>query len=845
MLYSVYSITPIISYLLNASTFLLGSLFLSDPSYVLGFLGDHSDENNLQETILSKLVGGLLIGFTLTVIFLGMQQKSFMESLPDDGSDEVKCRQGKEHRTTLCSHSMLGLIFLLIGIFSGDVNGDQTIILTFVGVGSSIVLLGCTGLMISYYPFDEDYRPGEMMSQNNTNLKNTNSKDSITSDGDVVQGDLRAPLLYEYNRDADTDLDLSDLESSQDNDIESTQENREDTQPTNNDIESRITGTKRLIKLAGPHTFYLYAGCIVLLIRLPFSLSIPHFVSETLGNLARSDFEKAKLNIFYLIALGTVDAALDFWCVFLFGLTNLNITKGLRIDTFAAILKQEVAFFDMISSGDLASRLNSDCGEMSGDLTWFFRFSIESVVRIVSIVSYMLWRSPRLGACAISVVPVVAVINKKYGDFLNQNAIEVQNALAKANSVASEAFSCIRTVISFASEQHEYKSYKNLVDIHYDLNVKQLYAQGFYYMMISTFLINTIVQGLLLYVGLLMVRNGDLAVEVLLAFMLYQGGLQNEVMNLFNSYTSLIKSSGAGDKVFELLDRQTPEPGTGHYSRADIKSSVYQSQVEPNITNQPSLGIKIRQLRFHYPSRPDQEILKGLDLDIPAGKTVALVGKSGCGKSTLHGLLQRFYDPSSGSILINENNLKDINLMSHRSKIGVVTQDPVLFTGSIKDNIVYGLSENSTSQDDVVNAAKLANAHDFIVSFPDGYDTQVGERGLQLSGGQKQRIAIARAIISKPRLLLLDEATSALDSESEKIVQQALDQFILESNNNQMTTVVIAHRLQTVRNADIIVVLSDGVVMEQGNHIKLMENNGGIYRSMVMRAGIDGNLSDG
>lgn len=761
MLCSIYSIIPIISYLLNASTFLLGSLFLSDPSFVLGFLGDHSDENNLQETILSKLVGGLLIGFTLTVIFFGMQQKSFMESLPDDGSDEVKCRQGKEHRTTLCSHSLLGLIFLLIGIFSGDVNGDQTIIITFVGVGSSIVLLGCTGIMISYYPFDEDYRPGEMMSQNNIDLKSTNNEDSITSDGDGVQGDLRAPLLYDYNRDADTDLDSSDLESSQDNDIESTQENIEDTQPTNNDNESRITGTKRLIKLAGPHTFYLYAGCIVLLIRLPFSLSIPHFVSETLGNLARSDFEKAKLNIFYLIALGTVDAALDFWCVFLFGLTNLNITKGLRIDTFAAILKQEVAFFDMIPSGDLASRLNSDCGEMSGDLTWFFRFSIESVVRIVSIVSYMLWRSPRLGACAISVVPVVAIINKKYGDFLNQNAIEVQNALAKANSVASEAFSCIRTVISFASEQHEYKSYKNLVDIHYDLNVKQLYAQGFYYMIISTFLINTIVQGLLLYVGLLMVRSGDLAVEVLLAFMLYQGGLQNEVMNLFNSYTSLIKSSGAGDKVFELLDRQIPEPGTGHYSRADINSSEYQSQVEPNITNQPSLGIKIRQLRFHYPSRPDQQILKGLDLDIPAGKTVALVGKSGkflceksgpsvnkinstfqidcyqgCGKSTLHGLLQRFYDASSGSILINENNLKDINLMSHRSNIGVVTQDPVLFTGSIKDNIVYGLSENSTSQEDVVNAAKLANAHDFIVSFPDGYDTQVGERGLQLSGGK-------------------------------------------------------------------------------------------------------------
>ncbi len=189
--------------------------------------------------------------------------------------------------------------------------------------------------------------------------------------------------------------------------------------------------------------------------------------------------------------------------------------------------------------------------------------------------------------------------------------------------------------------------------------------------------------------------------------------------------------------------------------------------------------------------------------------------------------------------MVNDQNLKDINLMSHRSKIGVVTQDPVLFTGSIWDNIVYG--KEGKTEAEIINAAKLANAHDFIQTFPDGYDTQVGERGMQLSGGQKQRIAIARAIISKPTLLLLDEATSALDSESEKIVQKALDQ-LLESNN-QMTTVVIAHRLQTVRNADIIAVLSEGVVSEQGNHDDLMEK-GDIYRGMVMRAGVDGKLSD-
>ena len=318
-----------------------------------------------------------------------------------------------------------------------------------------------------------------------------------------------------------------------------------------------------------------------------------------------------------------------------------------------------------------------------------------------------------------------------------------------------------------------------------------------------------------------MVEDGTVSVEVLLAFMLYQGGLQNEVMNLFNSYTSLIKSSGAGDKVFELLDRTIPEPGgTGNSS---VNSG---NELHPNVHQ---LDIKIRQLCFSYPSRPDQTILQGLDLDIPAGKTIALVGHSGCGKSTIMGLLQRFYDPCSGSILISGQNLKDINLMSLRSRVGVVTQDPVLFTGSIRDNIVYHSKESKT-EEEIVNAAQLANAHEFILTFPDGYDTQVGERGMQLSGGQKQRISIARAIISKPSLLLLDEATSALDSESEKMVQHALDQLL--KRNSQMTTVVIAHRLQTVRNADTIAVLSQGCVSEQGSHCYLMDKKG-IYCSMV------------
>lgn len=317
---------------------------------------------------------------------------------------------------------------------------------------------------------------------------------------------------------------------------------------------SRVRGTLRLLKLARPQVMWLYIGCITLLIRLPFSLSIPHFVSTALGALSHGDFDRARGEIFWLFVLGTIDAFLDFWCIFWFGYANQRIVRGVRVDTFAAILRQEIGFFDKHTSGELSSRLNSDCGEMAGgkilqpscistlrshnnrspyisspattDLTWFFRFSIESVVRITGITTYMFVRSPRLAACALSIVPIVAAVNKTYGNWLSQNSRKVQDALAAANSVAQETFSCVRTVIAFAAEQLAFDKYVEKINEQYRLNIKQTYMTGIYYMFICTFLINTVVQGTLLLVGSYMIQHGTLTGEVLLAFMLYQGQLQ-------------------------------------------------------------------------------------------------------------------------------------------------------------------------------------------------------------------------------------------------------------------------------------------------------------------------------
>lgn len=504
----------------------------------------------------------------------------------------------------------------------------------------------------------------------------------------------------------------------------------------------RWRGTRRLLQLARPQVMYLYAGCAVLLLRLPFSLCIPHFVSTTISAVQDRNFEAAAHEIMYLVVAGSIDAALDFWCVFLFGLANQRIVRGVRLELFQKLIRQEVGFFDETSSGELSSRLQSDCSEMAGDLTWFFRFSIESVVRIVGITLYMFLRNPILASCALSIAPVVALVNKLYGNWLRDNAAKVQAALASANSVALEALVNVRTVIAFSAEPFESQRYEEKIQDHYRLNVKQLYMTGVYYMAISTFLINTVVQALLLYIGSRLVQADRLTPSVLLAFMLYQGQLQSETLNLFQSYSSLIKSSGAGDKVFQLLDRRPPPPS--------MNSDAVQRHVldqDPSRSGEEGIGsrpdnafppsrqpyrVEFRGVSFAYPTRPNQRVLADINLVLAPGRSLAIVGPSGSGKSTICHLLQRFYDPSSGGVLVDGVDMRRLDLVTYRRALGVVNQETSLFRGTVLDNIVYGCP--GATRDDAVAAARLAFAHEFISALPCAYDTMVGDRGVQLSG---------------------------------------------------------------------------------------------------------------
>mmetsp|Transcript_4569 Transcript_4569/g.10145 ORF Transcript_4569/g.10145 Transcript_4569/m.10145 type:complete len:861 (-) Transcript_4569:126-2708(-) len=592
---------------------------------------------------------------------------------------------------------------------------------------------------------------------------------------------------------------------------------RSDTEQT-----SRLQGTMRVLKLAGSESLYLWVGVAVLLVRLPFSLAIPNFVSAAITSLIAKDFEGSRRSVVLIFLCGSVDSVLDYWCIYLFGKAKENIAKTIRIDTFQAMVRFEAAFFDANKTGDLISRLAADCGEMGEDLTWFFRFSVEATVRIVGISAYMLIRSPILGGCTLAIVPLVGIANKLYGDFLADNAKGIQSALAESTSVAHETLGSIKTILTLACEKHEISKYRKKIDRFYDLNMKQVIASGVYFMLVSTFIINTCVQSALLMLGSLFVQQGRMTADVLLSFMLYQGQLQEYTLNLFQSFSSLVKSSGAGDRIFYLLDRKPPPPATASLLvKAQDQDSSDGVRAGEDIT--------LDNVSFAYPTRKHVLALDAITLNVQKGHVVALVGASGCGKTTLVSLLQRLYDPIAGCIRFGGVDLRSLNLSLHRQNIGMVTQEPTLFSGTIQENIAYG---TSASLEDVVVASKIAHAHAFIEDFPKQYQEQVGERGGRLSGGQRQRICIARAIVRKPKLLLLDEATSALDPEAERAVQEALNELL--RNRHGMTTIIIAHRLQTVRNADSIFVLHKGKVVENGSHNELVRSDGR-YRRMIDR----------
>ncbi|GAN06864.1 multidrug resistance protein 1 [Mucor ambiguus] len=492
-------------------------------------------------------------------------------------------------------------------------------------------------------------------------------------------------------------------------------------------------------------------------------------------------------------------------------LTGENQVRRIRTLYVHAILRQEMGWFDKAEEGSLTTRLATDTQLIQDGISEKFGLLVMCVGQFVTGFVVAFVKGWRLAVVMLATLPLMAGAGGAMGYYITKYTLKAQDSYADAGSVAEQVFAGIRTVYSFSLQKRFGDLYESRLDKAMKTGIKRGQILGFGFGSFMFILFAT--YGLSFWYGSKLTRDGLMAGEDVLVvfFAMIMGAIA--LLQLPPNLSAVSSACGAAYKIYSTVDRV---PAIDVDTQGGLSPEKFVGDIE------------FRDVKFSYPTRPDITILKKLNLKIKPGMTVAFVGPSGSGKSTSVQLLQRFYDPIEGSVIVDGKDLKEYNVAWLRSQIGVVSQEPVLFNMTIKQNLLMGVTQEITN-DDIVAACKKSNCHSFISELPDGYETLVGEHGGMLSGGQKQRIAIARAILKNPSILLLDEATSALDTQSERLVQAALDAAAADR-----TTIVIAHRLSTIRNADLIVVMQAGDLIEQGNHNDLLELNG-VYADLVRK----------
>ena len=565
----------------------------------------------------------------------------------------------------------------------------------------------------------------------------------------------------------------------------------------------------RLYTFVLPQKWTFVLGLVFLVLSSLTNLAFPMFLGDMFdaaGNDATGEINKLAYILFGIFA---ATAVFSYLRIYTFAHVTQNTLARLRQATYYHLIKLPMSFFMNRRVGELNSRISADIALLQETFTTTLAQFLRQVITIIGGIGLLTYISPHLTGFMLLIVPVVSLLAVFFGRYIRSFSKKVQKKIAESNVIVEETLNGIDTVKSFSNEYYENRRYKTKTDEVIDIALKGARWRGAFTSFIIISMFGSIVA--VIWYGIHLMQQGEILTSGdLFKFILYSVFIAASIGGMAELFTKIQKAIGATENLLEILDEK-PE---------NIKAKTIPKE------NRFSGKVALTDVDFAYPSRPDVKVLDRININIPQGKQVALVGPSGSGKSTITKLLLRFYNPNNGQILIDDKDVRTWDLHEYRSQFAVVPQDVFLFGGTIRENIAYG--DPDASEEMLIKAAKSSYAWEFIERLPEKLDTMVGDRGVQLSGGQRQRIAIARAILKNPAILILDEATSSLDSESEKLVQKAL-QSLMENR----TSLVIAHRLSTIRNADKIFVLQDGKIAESGSHSQLLSSGSGEYARLI------------
>ena len=567
----------------------------------------------------------------------------------------------------------------------------------------------------------------------------------------------------------------------------------------------RMKNFLRLARLLTPYKTPLLWGALFLVVASATNLIVPLFVKELVDVvMVEKDLEALNRMAWMIFGLFLIQMLFSTAHNYLFDLTEKRAITDFRKQIFNHLHTLSLGFFVKRRTGELLSRLTNDVSTVEGIITDLPATLLQQSIRLLGGLAIIIYLNWKLTFMVLVLLPILILFARTYGRRLRTLSREIQDKLAAATTIVEENISGIAVVKSFVRAGLEQERFSRAVEDSFQSAKKRVTISAFFGPGIGFISFTTAL--VLLWYGGHEVISGRISPGDLIAFILYATIIAGPMGSFARLYTRIQEGLGASERLYDILDTRSEV--------ADLPGARPMPRIEGRV--------EVRDLHFHY--REDQEVLKGIHFTVEPGQTVALVGPSGAGKTTLVSLLHRFYDPTRGEIRVDGINIREVQLESYWRQIALVPQETLLFGGTIEENIRY--AREGATQEEVVAAAQAANAHGFILECPEGYRTVVGEKGIRLSAGQRQRIAIARAILKNPRMLILDEATSALDNESEQLIQEALTRLMRDK-----TSFVIAHRLSTIHNADKIIVLDHGRVVESGTHTELMAHKG-LYQKL-------------